>query len=343
MNRIGAGVWIYGSCSDRYVGKGYRVQMTLSERLNLLSELDGIEGVEITYPSDFNEGSLELFKMLLEKCHLSVAAVNVELVCSSKWQTGSFTSPDPARREKTLALTRGGMDFAAKVGAKVVNLWLGQDGHDYYMQVDYAKQWQWLIDGLRVCADHRPDVRLGLEYKLSEPRLNCLARSGGIALAVAQSVGRDNVGVTLDVGHALNAGENLAEIATILMSQNRLFHVHLNDNYRIADDDMPIGSVHFMPFVELFFWLRRMGYNGWYSLDMYPYRDDPSEAIRASVAFLRYADQLVTEKLANHAFTGQAYAGDPAKAPSRFFTAWYQGGGIGLSPAAGPSRVEGES
>lgn len=318
MNKISAGVWTYGACSDRYVGGGYRDPLPLKERIQHLGSIDGVAGIEITYPCDFNEDNYAEYEPLLKKYNLGISSMGVEIVCDKEWQTGSFTSHQPAVREKTKKLVKGAMDFAQKVGVKVVSLWMGQDGYDYFMQVDYVQQWTWLVEGLRECADHNPAVKLGIEYKMSEPRLSCIAKSGGMALSIAQATERPNVGVTMDVGHALDMKENLAETASILLSQNRLFHLHLNDNYLTADDDMPIGSVHFLHFMELFFWLKKLGYDGWYCLDMYPYRDDPDEAVKASVKFIRGMEKFVDKKLAGYSFA-EAQAGAPSKILGNLF------------------------
>lgn len=318
MNKISTGVWAYGACSDRYVSDGYRDRPLLKQRIERLGNIEGIAGIEITYPCDFNENTYVEYAPLLREYGLGISSMGVEIVCDKEWQTGSFTSPDPAVRQKTVQLVQSAMDFAASLGVEVVSLWMGQDGHDYFMQADYARQWNWLIDGLRLCAAHNPGINLGIEYKVSEPRLNCIVKSGAMALALAQHTGYPNVGVTMDVGHALNVRENIAETAAVLLLQNRLFHLHLNDNYLAADDDMPIGSVHFMHFLELFFWLKRLNYKGWYCLDMYPYRDDPDEAVRASVIFIRGMERFVDKNLADYDFDAIA-AGAPGKILTNLF------------------------
>jgi xylose isomerase len=319
VNKIGLGVWAYGSCCDRYVSEGYRPCLPLRERLVRARSIEGIEGVEITYPGDLNSENYNQYEPLLTKSGLSITAVGVELVCDKEWQWGSFTSPDEKIREKAKNLVKGAMDFAESRHVEIINLWLGQDGFDYFLQANYPQQWDWLVEGLKECADYRPRIKLGLEYKVSEPKLSCIIKSGGMALALAQCTGRENVGVTMDVGHALNARENPGEMAAILLRQNKLFHLHLNDNYMITDDDMPIGSVHFLHFVELFFWLREMGYEGWYSLDMYPYRDDPDEAAKASVYFVRHMENFVERKLGEYSFTEVA-----KKAPARMLKELYE-------------------
>lgn len=327
MNKISVGVWAYGACSDRYVGDGYKQKLPLAQRIEHLGKLGGISGIEITYPVDINEENYPEYAPLLKKYDLQISSMGVEIVCDKEWKTGSFTSPQKEIREKTIALVKKAMDFAAEIGVEVVSLWMGQDGFDYFMQSDYQQQWEYLIQGLRECAAHNPAIKLGMEYKVSEPRLKCMVNSGGMALAIAQCTGMDNVGVTMDIGHALNAGENPAETAAILFSQKRLFHLHLNDNYRIADDDMPIGSVHFLHFVELFYWLKKVGYQDWYSLDMYPYRDDADEAVKASVSFIRGVDNFVNRKLNGYSFEN-AQAGAPGKILGGLFESMFDEEGL---------------
>ena len=311
MNTISVGVWTYGMCTDRYVGDGYKEKMTLEERINHIGKIEGAKGIEITYPGDINEENYSQYKKLLDENNLSIAGMGVEVVCNKKWATGSFSSPNENVRRESIALVKKAMDFAESIGVEVVSLWFGQDGFDYMFEVNYGEAFNNMVEGLKECAQYNPKIKLGIEYKVSEPRLKCMLNSVGKALSACLLTGCPNVGVTLDVGHALNAGENLAEVVSLLISQNRLFHLHLNDNYLIADDDMPIGSVHFLHFLEMFYWLKKLEYKGWYSLDMYPYRDDPDEAVKASITFIEKMDSLVEEKFSNFSFQREN------KAPSK--------------------------
>ena len=90
--------------------------------------------------------------------------------------------------------------------------------------------------------------------------------------------GLDNVGVLLDIGHSLAAGENFAEAAALLSSFGKLDYLHLNDNYRSWDDDMIFGSVHLVESLEFIYWLKRLNYKGWLTLDIFPYREDGVQA-----------------------------------------------------------------
>ena len=54
----------------------------------------------------------------------------------------------------------------------------------------------------------------------------------------------------------------------------KLDYLHLNDNYRSWDDDMMVGAVHLVEYLELAYWIRRLDYQGWLTLDIFPYRED---------------------------------------------------------------------
>ena len=295
--KISVGVWDYGMGSCRYVGEGYKPYMPFEERVRVISKLSGVTGLEITYPNDANAESWPRIKPLLDELGLSITAMGVELVCDKEWKDGSLSSANEAVRLRSIALVKDAMQFAKSIGVKTINLWLGQDGFDYVFQTDYATAYKNLVASIRECALSEPAVNLGLEYKVSEPKMSCLLQNAGMALLCASDTGCDNVGVTLDVGHSFNAGENPAEIASILMAKGKLFHVHLNDNYRIADDDLPVGTVHWPQYFEFFYWMNELGYDGWYTLDLYPYRDDPGAACEASLRFVNGAFHFVENKL----------------------------------------------
>ena len=50
---------------------------------------------------------------------------------------------------------------------------------------------------------------------------------------------------------------------------------------------MIVGSIHLPEYFEMLFWLQKTGYEGWYSMDQYPYREDGYQAVRSSVLYLQ--------------------------------------------------------
>lgn len=294
-NKISVGIWAYGMCTERYVSEGYKPFMDFNERIIRIGKLKDLSGIEINYPNDVNEGNYKERMEVMHKSGLAVSALNVELVCEPRWQTGSFSSANIEMRTLAIKSTKGAMDMAKAIGCDTVNLWLGLDGFDYVFESDYAQSWKFLVEGIRECGNYRDDVKLGIEYKLSEPNMKCYVNSAGKALALAMATGCSNVGVTLDFGHSLNANENPAESAAMLLAENRLVHVHINDNYGVSDDDMPAGTVHWPQFIEFIYWLDKMGYDRWVSIDIYPYRDDAQIANQLTIDFVRFSEDIAAK------------------------------------------------
>jgi xylose isomerase len=203
------------------------------------------------------------------------------------------------------------MDWAAGLGCMYVDLWFGQDGYDYCFQADYVAAFERLREGIIACKDHNPDVKLLIEYKIKEPRTHCFAGSAAKVLLLLD--GLDNVGVVLDVGHALAAGENMAEVAATLSIYDKLDYVHFNDNYRGWDDDMMVGSVHLVETLEFIYWLKRVDYQGWLTLDIFPYREDGVKAAIESRDWLEAMFRAV-DRISMDEFDAVIQGGDACEA-----------------------------
>jgi len=143
--------------------------------------------------------------------------------------------------------------------------------------------------------DAVPDVRMCIEYKPKEPRTHLLFDTAARTMWVLGKVDRPNLGVLLDVGHGLYAYENVAQSAVLLQREGWLDLIHFNDNYGEWDWDMIPGTVRFWEMLELIFWLREIGYAGYYSIDITA-RGSAVAAVQQSVTnirrFCKLADRL---------------------------------------------------
>lgn len=275
-----------GNTRDRFLSSGYKDQPSKEEMIRKAAAIQGITGVELVGNWDITEATIGEMKRLLSDVGLAVASIIPDHFSQKRWGRGAFTSRDASIRRQAVETTCEMMDVAHEMGCDLINLWPGQDGYDYYFQGQFDCARDLFIDGVRRCADHRADVRIALEYKVKEPRTHSYLARGADTLLLSLEVDRPNVGVCIDTGHTLMGAENLAEVASLLMRHRKLFHLHCNDNYRTWDDDMIVGSVNLLDFLELFHWLHHFGYAGWFSMDQYPYREDGSGAITASVRWV---------------------------------------------------------
>ncbi len=275
---------VFSGFFDRYVTEGYQDPTTLDHQVAVATSIPGLAGVELVGRSNVDDTTLPVVKRALGTAGLQVTTIICDLWGRRIWQNGSLTAPEKHTRDRAKDEIRRSMDWAAELGSPNVSVWFGQDGYDYVFQADYERAWEWLVEGMRECAAHNGAVNLAVEYKIKEPRTHCFVGTVGKTLLLVQSCGMKNVGAMIDVGHALTAYENPAESVAVLHHfGDKLFYLHLNDNWRLWDDDMMVGSVHIPEYIELLYWLKRTGYKGWYAFDVYPYRENGAMIIEESI------------------------------------------------------------
>jgi len=282
-----------GQLKDRF--SNYHEPKGLAQRLALAAQIEGAKGVEAVYPFDFQGMTPESFKTLLSQNHLEISSVNVNLKAESKFHLGALTANDPAVRNEAVTYLKAGIDWATALGNNLVTVCPLADGHDYPFEIDYSQAWRWMVDCLGEAAAYNPQVRLSVEYKQSEPRARVIVPNAGTVLLLCTQIGLENIGVTVDTGHALYAGETPAQVISLAADAGRLFLVHINDNYRNWDWDLIPGSVNFWDWLETIFVLDQVGYHGWLVSDVFPARTDPVETLSASYRAICYAEALLDE------------------------------------------------
>ncbi len=284
-----------GNTCDRFLASGYKQQLPKADMIKLAASIPGIQGLELVGGWDVTTANSAEIISLMQDSGLACVSIIPDLFSRQLWGQGSFCSRDAKVRREAGDETNRAAEIAAACGCPLLTLWLGQDGYDYPLQGDFGRQRGWMVEGIRAVAARWPKLRFALEYKPKEPRIRSFQARAADTLLMVQEIGLPNVGVCIDVGHAMVAQENMAESAWLLNHYGqKLFHLHYNDNYGHWDDDMIVGSVHFAEYVELHYWLKRIGYAGWHSMDLYPYREDGGHAVSESVAFLHDLEEAVS-------------------------------------------------
>lgn len=98
--------------------------------------------------------------------------------------------------------------------------------------------WQQNIEGLRALCDIASDygINIGVENMVNMKFI--LGKQPGEILGMIDSLERENVGLTLDIGHA-NTNGNIHEFLTDL---SMVVHVHLHDNNGKSDEHLELGK-----------------------------------------------------------------------------------------------------
>ena len=296
--KFSAGLWIFAGPADRFNPEGYAGDPTPLDQIGLAGTSEGLDGVELHWPTDFNggsfddisnviDGNLEDVRTALKEAGLELTCLNVNTCGFKEWGRGAFTHRDEDLRNKAVECAKTAVEVSEMLGCPTVGLWLGADGFDYPFQVDYSRHWEYLVEGIEEVARANEDVKVSIEYKVKEPRTHMQIATVGKALYLVNKIGLDNLGVTVDFGHALMGQENPADSACLLAREGKLFNVHFNDAYRYWDDDMMVGVINFWETVEFLYHTIRTGYDGYYGLDMYPFREDPVRTTELSIKNLK--------------------------------------------------------
>lgn len=305
-----------GNTCDRFCS-GYKDNPSSVEMLANAVKIPHVEGIELVGTWDVTPENATEMKKAFDDNQVKCVSIIPDLFADRRFWKGSYSAKDASVRQHAMDYTRKMCEVACTMECDLLNIWSGQDGYDYLLTADYEKERQWLCEAIQTLATEFPQIRFALEYKPKEPRTHSYMARMADTLLLAQETGCDNVGVTIDTGHAFNAGEVVAEsIILAKRAGDRLMHMHFNDNYTAWDDDMIVGSLHTVCYIEMLYWLDRCGYDGWLSMDQYPYREDAAGAIGESIEWLVKFDAILQ---ANREKIDQLVALGDAVETSRFF------------------------
>ncbi|CAK0890887.1 unnamed protein product [Prorocentrum cordatum] len=301
---------------DREEGRGDGFPLKFASRLNSMKDrldlwggandvlgwvarqgtIRGLGLVDFNYPQHLSGLAPEQARGALRASGLEAGAVCLRY--PKEFILGALTNPDAALRQRAIDITLEAGAWARELGARELIVWSAFDGYDYSMQVDHTALWSRIVDAFQKVCSAYPDLLVSLEFKPTDENMRFFAvPSTGAAMLLVRDIDCPNMGLTLDFGHCLAAGENPAQSAAMVGSAGKLFGIQLNDGYqRIgAEDGLMFGSVHPLMALEFVMWLQKTDYKGHVYFDTFPNEDPVREAeynIRRFKALWRRAERL---------------------------------------------------
>jgi sugar phosphate isomerase/epimerase len=153
-------------------------------------------------------------------------------------------------REESLSQVKEAIEFTHDVGAELLTVHPGWKDLFGYRYPDEA--YALAIEGHRELAEVASDygVRIGIENM--PPFWLSFCTDPKEAYAMIQAVNRENVGLTLDVGHAnLLGAKAIEEFVTTLNDRIFLVHIHDNDGKRDQHNVIGEGTINFHQLISL--------------------------------------------------------------------------------------------
>ena len=119
----------------------------------------------------------------------------------------------------------------------------------------------------------RESLGVGL---LVEPEPGLLIETTEQYLELADRLDSPALGLNFDIGHAYCMSEDIAAQVKRLAAHTRHYHVEDIAASRVHHHMVPgTGAIEFGPIFEA---IRGTGYDGWITVELYPFGDDPDTA-----------------------------------------------------------------
>lgn len=188
-----------------------------------IKNLSDCISIDLNYPRDRNfEKEIDFLKRLKEK------SPKLDFVVHGQYYNGSLNDFNEKIREETILELFRNIDVAYEIGAKLVVIHPGLE--PYGLKLDKRAELE--LDSYKRIADYgqEKNIKIGLE---NEAR-TCFwfperANDLNILAGTVEKIGKNNFGLTLDIGHANVSQQDY--INTITNYSDKIFHIHAHDNF----------------------------------------------------------------------------------------------------------------
>lgn len=250
----------------------------------------GYEGLELmadvphAWPAGLLEGSRRGIRAAMERNRLAFSNVNSFMMNAindyrQPYWYPSFIEPDPHYRRVRIDHTRRALSLCAELGAPHITTEPGgpiAPGQGRQEAIDL------FVEVLGPLAEHAHNEGVLL---LIEPEPGLLLETTDQYLEVAERLDAPSVGLNFDVGHAYCVGEDLPKAVAKLAPHTR--HYHLEDIAATRVHHHLVPGMGAIDFAEVIGAIRKTGYDGWLTVELYPSIDDPDAAARGALEVLR--------------------------------------------------------
>lgn len=249
----------------------------------------GYGGVELladvphAWPAGLLPVQIEAIQKVLEETGLEISNINAFMMNAiadprQPYWHPSWTDPDPHYRAIRREHTKRSLQLAATLGAPHITT---EPGGPTFEGQSRDEALTLFREELLPCIELAESLGVGLLIE-PEPELSIerFAEYEAFVAGLDASV----VGLNFDIGHAYCVGEDPEK--WIARMANQTVHYHLEDiaASRVHQHLIPgHGAIDFEATLSE---IKATGYEGWLTVELYPYGDDPDAAAEESLTYL---------------------------------------------------------
>ncbi|MGZ5511040.1 MAG: sugar phosphate isomerase/epimerase family protein [Nitrososphaeraceae archaeon] len=249
----------------------------------------GYKGVEIlcdiphAYPPEFSEEQTKKIKNLISDLDIRISNLNAfTLYAIGDVYHPSWIEADNKLREIRVKHTIDCIYLAKKLGAKNLSTEPGGPISIQKTEVGSHVLLKIFAEGLKKVKNIAEENNVKI---LVEPEPSLLIENSEQFLQLMKTICSDYIKLNFDIGHFYCVKEDPSE--TILKLIDYIEHFHLSDiaYNRVHYHLIPgIGSINFE---QVFDTIKKIGYKGFVTVELYPYQDNPIYVAKQAYNYLK--------------------------------------------------------
>lgn len=249
----------------------------------------GYKGVEIlcdiphAYPPEFSEEQTKKIKNLISDLDIGISNLNAfTLYAIGDVYHPSWIEADTKLREIRVKHTIDCIYLAKKLGAKNLSTIPGGPINIQKTEVGSHVLLKIFAEGLKKVKNIAEENNVKI---LVEPEPSLLIENSEQFLHLMKTICSDFIKLNFDIGHFYCVKEDPSE--TILKLIDYIEHFHLSDiaYNRVHYHLIPgIGSINFE---QVFDTIKKIGYKGFVTVELYPYQDNPIYVAKQAYNYLK--------------------------------------------------------
>jgi sugar phosphate isomerase/epimerase len=268
------------------------LKLPFSEAARRLARI-GYRGLEImadvphAWPSFLLDEQKQGIRDSLRQNNLSISNVNAFMMNAvndprQRYWYPSWIEPDPHYRRIRIEHTRRALTLARELGAPCITT---EPGGPVEGGITWRKALRIFVEELKPVAEHAEKEGVLL---LVEPEPGLLIEKAEQFEEFMRHIDSPAVGLNFDIGHFYCVGDDPAGTVTRLAKYTRHYHLEDIAPTRVHHHLIPgEGAIDFPATLAA---IHKTGYQGWITIELYPYADNPDVA--ASTALERIAPLL---------------------------------------------------
>ena len=257
---------------------------SLIETIRILSEL-GYRGIEImadtphAYPPHLDKRDVQDISNTLNENRLDISNLNAFMLhaLGDTWHP-SWIERDAAMRSRRIDHTLQCIDLAEELGITMLSTEPGGPLKD----MEEKEALSLFKEGLMAVYDKA--IEKGVRI-LIEPEPDLLIENSTQAKAFLQDLDPQVFGLNFDIGHFFCVGEDPA--TCIREMKDFIHHFHIEDIAQTRKHHHLLPGMGAIDFTRVLEAIEGIGYDGFVTVELYPYEDRPIEAARLALSYLQ--------------------------------------------------------